>query len=487
MKQSDFLVFCADDLGLSSSVVALDSNCACPDTDSYFDIEIKEGEGSNNSLQKPALHTVPLANDTYLAFNPLGQTGPVVLNRQAWELLNIFEHPQSTGMDGLSVPAQQAVEKLLARDLLEPVGSHRTFERGHDQTLVAWLHTTNACNLRCTYCYIDKSEEPMEEATGYAAVDAIFRSAQQHGYPKVKLKYAGGESTLNFGLVMQLHAYAEELAAQTGIAVRHVILSNGVALTRPMLAYIKEHCITLSLSLDGLGETHDDQRVFVNGRGSADIVARSIDRAIQQGVKPHLSITVTSRNANAVAAAVKFALDRDLLFNLNFFRENDAANAHADLRAEDEALIAAIRQTFQVIEENLPQHSLLSSLVDRANFAAVHETACGAGHSYMVVDQHGQVARCQMEIEQAVSNVFAADPLSEIRLYDKGFQYTGVEEKAGCRDCSWRYWCAGGCPALTYRATGRNDVKSPYCNVYKAIYPELLRLEGLRLLKHAMN
>jgi uncharacterized protein len=34
--------------------------------------------------------------------------------------------------------------------------------------------------------------------------------------------------------------------------------------------------------------------------------------------------------------------------------------------------------------------------------------------------------------------------------------------------------------------TGRSDVKSPYCNVYKALYPEVLRLEGLRLLKWHM-
>ena len=61
-----------------------------------------------------------------------------------------------------------------------------------------------------------------------------------------------------------------------------------------------------------------------------------------------------------------------------------------------------------------------------------------------------------------------------------------VEEKEGCRDCTWRYWCSGGCAVATFRATGRYDIKSPNCNIYKAIYPEALRLEGLRLLKYAM-
>jgi hypothetical protein len=40
-------------------------------------------------------------------------------------------------------------------------------------------------------------------------------------------------------------------------------------------------------------------------------------------------------------------------------------------------------------------------------------------------------------------------------------------------------------PVATFRATGRYDIKSPNCRIYKAIHPEALRLEGLRLLKYA--
>ncbi|MCD6289306.1 MAG: hypothetical protein J7M34_02290 [Anaerolineae bacterium] len=37
---------------------------------------------------------------------------------------------------------------------------------------------------------------------------------------------------------------------------------------------------------------------------------------------------------------------------------------------------------------------------------------------------------------------------------------------------------------VTYRVTGRYDVKSPYCNIYRALFPEVLRLEALHLLKY---
>jgi len=62
-----------------------------------------------------------------------------------------------------------------------------------------------------------------------------------------------------------------------------------------------------------------------------------------------------------------------------------------------------------------------------------------------------------------------------------------VEAKSGCRDCTYRYYCSGGCPLETYRATGRWDVSSPNCRIYKALLPAALKLESLRLMKvHGM-
>ena len=60
-----------------------------------------------------------------------------------------------------------------------------------------------------------------------------------------------------------------------------------------------------------------------------------------------------------------------------------------------------------------------------------------------------------------------------------------VDEKDECRDCQWKYWCAGGCPLETYRKTGTYTAKSPNCNIYKALFPEIIRLEGLRMLEAA--
>ena len=75
-----------------------------------------------------------------------------------------------------------------------------------------------------------------------------------------------------------------------------------------------------------------------------------------------------------------------------------------------------------------------------------------------MIDQHGGVAKCQMEIERPVTSVHAADPLGIIRADTIGVRNLPVQEKEGCRDCAWQLWCAGGCAVATFRATGRYDV-----------------------------
>ena len=155
------------------------------------------------------------------------------------------------------------------------------------------------------------------------------------------------------------------------------------------------------------------------------------------------------------------------------------------MKLEEEKIIAGMKAAFGVIETNLPEQSLLASLTDRANLSVPHLKTCSVGQDYLVFDQNGQVAKCQMQMHQSIADINTDDPLLLIRDDKLGIQNISVEEKEGCRDCQWKMYCAGGCPLETYRATGSYDVKSPNCNIYKAIFPEILRLEGLRMLKQA--
>jgi uncharacterized protein len=147
-------------------------------------------------------------------------------------------------------------------------------------------------------------------------------------------------------------------------------------------------------------------------------------------------------------------------------------------------MIETMRAVFALIERDLPQRNLLGSLIDKANLQYPHARSCGVGRNYLVIDQRGGIAKCHADIKKTVATIAADDPLALVRNDRRGVQGYDVAEKEGCRSCLWRNWCGGGCPLLTYRATGRSDVKSPNCHIYQALFPDVLRLEALRLLKY---
>jgi uncharacterized protein len=350
--------------------------------------------------------------------------------------------------------------------------------------LTAWLHVTNDCNLDCSYCYLCTSSERMDEAVGRAAVEAVVRAAIDHGYPAVKLKYAGGEATMNQPVLLAVHRYARKLTAARGLDLHATLLTNGVALPDDLATALRAEQIKIMISLDGVGDQHDIQRSTIGGKPSFRLVARTIDRLVALGHRPHLSVTVTNRNADGLAGATRFALERELTFSLNLFRDNEHASELADLRYTERTMISALLDSFAVIEEFLPPWSVLGTGLDRGQLLQPRRHACGVGRDYLVVDQRGRVAKCHMNIERTIGDVFHDDPLALVRADQSTLPNLDVEDKETCRACTWRYWCSGGCPVATVRATGRFDVASPNCDIYRAVYPQALRLEGLRILRY---
>jgi len=442
-----------------------DTDCACAETSTPAAAPKAIGAWK----RAPALYRAPLGEDCEAVFNVGRPSGVAVLNRPASDVLQAFRQPR---------PLQDETSRQLAMaGLLVPAGAPQETRCPSDDpaTLTAWLHITNACNLRCTYCYVQKDSAAMDEATGRAAVEAIFRSAARHGFRAVKLKYAGGEPTLNFALVRWLHAHACAQAEQHGLALRATLITNGVNLSDGVLAFVAECGVRLAVSLDLCAQAHDRQRGRPGYESAYAEVRRNIERAVQHGLRPHLSITVTGADDEVSADAVRFALGMGLPFNLNFARQPDGYLSDAQIAG----VIRSVRRAFAEIAANPPSYSLLGVL-DRADFARAHGYTCGAGRWYLVIDHFGRISPCQMRMDRTVGDVCMSDPLAAVRA---AFVNLPVDERGDCAGCTWRYACGGGCPLMAGQPVGGRASASPYCAAYRALYPELIRLEGLRLLR----
>lgn len=463
-------------------------DCACASDNAFLPPDL-----SSFTLWRKSedLYSLPLSVE-HTVFISSRKNGLAVLNSSACDMLNLLASPLSVDEELLDAHSPNIALHLASLGLLvaeEDCASVSDNGTGKSagftsSLLTSWLHLTDRCNLRCSYCYLPHVREDMLPETGRAAIDATFRSAVANGFKQVKLKYAGGEPLLRFPLIVELYRYAQSLAEEHGLGLEGVVLSNGTLLTAEMVETLKSLGLRLMISMDGLGQYHDSHRPYAGGRGSFADVSEAVDLALANGLIPNISVTVSSRTAEGLADVMAWILERDLPFSLNFYRENELSASHEDMRLDEQKIISGMLAAFKVIEENLPRRPFLGGIIDRANLSVSHTHTCGVGQNYLVFDQNGQVAKCQMHIRKPITNVHVADPLAIIRADQIGIQNISVEEKEGCKTCEWKHWCAGGCPLATYRATGRYDIKSPNCNIYKALFPEALRLEGLRLIKY---
>ena len=347
--------------------------------------------------------------------------------------------------------------------------------------LESWLYLTRACNLACAHCFVSKDVRRMDLETGLQAVDRLFALAKQHGHPGVKIKYAGGEPTMNWDMIPALHQRAQSQALATGVKLTEILLTNATLLNRARLQFIKDENFQLSISLDGFGAGHDRQRPVRNGNPTFERVFQSVLLALEMGIPPYLTITTTCLNLDDVPVLVAFALEHRLLLNLNFYRPH---SINDPLVPDNSESTRVLREALEVIESNLPDYNLMEALIDRSNFGASHQHVCGAGRNYLSIDTDGSDLPCHMLAGYNLPGI-PLQMLESPRFDD--FSNPPIDLRNGCNTCEWRYWCAGGCPIHTKTIMGTSNVSSPYCGVYKATYPELVRLQALQLLRADMG
>ena len=432
--------------------------------------------------------------DFLLVYNPLSEKGISILNKEAAFLFKLIDNKKT--INDIFLLAKKKDPKLTISTIIKIFKNFLSseiiyFGRPKDKEnlfkkpvhLGIWLHITNQCNLRCKYCYVWKTKEKMSQETGEKAVKKIINNAKKHGFKKLTFKFSGGEALLEFPLVLHLVNLGKRLAKKEKIEVDFVVLTNGVLITEEIAKKLKKEKIRVAVSLDGLGKYNDVQRVFSNGEGSFKYVEKGIKNLKKVGVLFNVSVTITSKNVENIPDLTKYLLDRQIPFSFNFYRENPYVSER--LGGDDKKLVFYLKKAYKIIYDKPPPYQIINGLLDRVYFGRPHLYPCGMGNSYIVVDHNGKIASCQMILGRPIGSI-EDDDLIEIMIkcnFVRPKNLT-VDGKTPCKKCQWRYLCGGGCPLLTFTQKGRYTLNSPYCAVYKALIPEVLRIEAKRLIKY---
>lgn len=107
---------------------------------------------------------------------------------------------------------------------------------------------TEHCDLRCTYCYIDKKVVHMSIDIFDMLIDNIDDILKLYNQSRYHLDFFGGEPLLNFDLIK----HAVPILQNDQRCSTFSIISNLLSLDEDKLKFIKDNNINTSFSFDGL-------------------------------------------------------------------------------------------------------------------------------------------------------------------------------------------------------------------------------------------
>lgn len=423
-------------------------------------------------------------------FNPRGHGGVVVLFGEALKLFELCQRPVMIGT--LSAQARLDAAKLevivasLCKLEILIAANHATSLRPSRKRrqMMVWLQLTDCCNLSCPYCYIPKSPTHMSLEMAKGLVAKVTQDCARRGFDEIVFKLAGGEPTLRWNDARALIDWAEGTLQGSAIRVRFHIITNATLVPETMLGYVAEKKLGISVSLDGVGYWHDQHRYYKRGRGSFADVDANIDKLLMHGVRPYILTTVTSANMSGLTELAEYCISRDLNFRFSLYRETNATAD--DLNHDTARLTEELLRCYGWIGLHLPARSLYEChRFGDIDLKLPKLRNCGIGVNGITLTSDGQLCLCQYEMVTPCGNALQSDAMELLKNQTHfPLDQNTVEQIPVCQDCLWRYTCGGGCSYLTKRHYGTFQHASPYCEVYQAVIPELIKLHAKQMIQN---
>lgn len=218
------------------------------------------------------------------------------------------------------------------------------------------------CGLRCRYCFYHDETAKREQASygimEEAVLEAVIQRALASATQSCTFSFQGGEPTL---AGLDFFRRAVELARRHNknrVQVCFSLQTNGMDLTPAWADFLAENRFLVGLSLDGVKETHDANRVTPQGEGTFQRVLRAVQLLESHGAAFNILTVVNRQTAPQVERIYRF-YQRSRLGYLQFipcldplgegkYTALDMANDFAGVRpgpeADTEPLAQAARE-----------------------------------------------------------------------------------------------------------------------------------------------
>lgn len=344
---------------------------------------------------------------------------------------------------------RQSLEHLILRHLLilRPAEPEIDAVPEFPLSSVYWI-ATQACNLRCTYCYQEAALKRPAELTTEEALDLV-RQVKEVGAPVFVI--TGGEPFARNDL-LDVVRYARSLDLTVNV------ITNGHYVNGANAQEIADLFDRISISIDhGKPEHHDRHR----GQGSWKKSRTAIDLLLQAGANIDVNSTLSREGSADLRGLLSLRSDKRIglhrivpQYPMGRGREggNDPLTPDELLSIDDKIYEAGKSLAEEQGQSAKPRNRMLAGKGQRR----VH---CGAGLSEVSVDPEGWVYPCRLlQYDKYQGDNLRTTSLKEIIFKNANIGRVRNSTASMLRQCSTcviRNYCGGGCRGI--HASFTND------------------------------
>ena len=312
----------------------------------------------------------------------------------------------------------------------------------------------------------------MSYEVGKRALDFLVENSGTRR--NLEVDFFGGEPLMNFGVVKDLVAYARSIEKEKNKNFRFTLTTNGLNITDEVIDFANKEMSNVVLSLDGRKEVHDRFRVDLAGRGSYDRIVPLFQKFVEKrgGKNYYMRGTFTHYNPD-------FLNDIKAMLDLGFTEISMepvvcAENDPSALTAEDREIVK--KQYEDLAKLMLKRRNagkpftFYHYMIDLKGGPCIYKrvSGCGSGTEYMAVTPWGDLYPCHQFVGEEkfrLGSVF--EGVTNLEKQNE-FAACNVYAREECADCWAKLYCAGGCAANAYHATGSvNGVYKSGCELFK--------------------
>jgi len=325
---------------------------------------------------------------------------------------------------------------------------------------ILYLLLTDACNLACTYCFVENampnghSFSKMSSGIARLGLDLFARELNGgKGMDEPQIIFYGGEPLSNFPVLKQALDYIAQLKSeqQLPFSTSITINTNGTLLNQEMISVLKQvENLSIAISLDGPKDINDLHRKYHNGKGTYNDIVRNYQLLLDNGIGAGLCCTITNQNAECLDEISRWFVEemgvKSLGFNILIeSKQVGTVRGEAELYAQNVA--QKIVQSFRFFREVGVYEDRIMRKVEAFIEGYIYFQDCGGCGQQIVVSPTGMVGVCQ---GYWGTKKYFVQPNGEFMPSQHPFweewRHRSPLYMPQCRDCIALSICGGGCP-----------------------------------------